>query len=265
MDSKAFRDAFDKTFGDAEPEERVEPETVTYQTKDDGTELTGRLYRADETPSPAVAMIYSPILHVPDKYETYAQFLVQRGYTAFVPRHSLTGMQEAIPEFAAAGRWLKDQEFVDEDRVAVYGRSAGGHDVYFQLARYPGLWSVGIVWAGVADMVPLLEWGHIPEHVLARLGDPYENAEHWWERSPIRHLSNVEDPLLIMHGTEDEIVPASQARLVYRKLRDNGFAEGEEFEFEVFPGLTHGDLTLDGRHKKWRCIGDFLDRRLCGR
>jgi len=38
MDSKAFRDAFDKTFGDAEPEERVEPETVTYQTKDDGTE-----------------------------------------------------------------------------------------------------------------------------------------------------------------------------------------------------------------------------------
>lgn len=260
-ETATFREVFERTFAGSDPEAAVEPEVVTYETSD-GTELTGRLYRAPVEPSPAVTMVYSPLLYLPDRYETYAQFLVQRGYTAFIPKHSLRGMQEAIPEFAAAGRWLQARDWVDGSRVAVYGRSAGGHDVYFQLARYPGLWAAGVVWAGVADLVPLLEWGHIPEHVLRRLGDPYENAEHWWERSPIRHLGDVEDPLLVLHGTDDEIVPASQARLVYRELCDLGFEEGDDFEFETYAGLTHGDLDLDGQHKKWRRIDDCLQRRL---
>ena len=258
---REFRESFAETFIDPDPEKQVEPEEITYETPD-GKELTAELYDSGVRPSPAVAMIYSPILHIPDKYETYAQFLVSRGYSALIPHHSFSGMEEAIPEFAAAGRWLKERDWIDEDRIAVYGRSAGGHDVYFQLAKYPGLWAAGIVWAGVADMVPLLEWGHIPDHVLARLGDPYDNAEHWWDRSPIRHLSNIEDPLLVMHGTEDEIVPASQARLVYRELHDHGFEEGEDFEFEIYPGLTHGDLDLDGRHRKWKRIDEFLADRV---
>lgn len=256
-----FRQAFRDTFVDPNPDELAQPEWVTYET-DDGTELEGKLYRAEVEPSPAVAMLYSPMLYLHDAYETYAQFLVKRGYTAFVPTHSLTGMEEAIPEFAAAGRWLKSREWIDEDRVAVYGRSAGGHDVYFQLATHPGLWAAGIVWAGVADMVPLLEWGHIPEHVQRRLGDPYENAEHWYERSPITHLDSVEDPLLILHGTADEIVPTSQARLVHRRLTELGFEEGVDFEFETYPGLPHKDIGADGAHKKWRRIDAFLEERL---
>lgn len=263
MTDLSFREAFATTFVDPEPDEYVEPREVTYET-DDGDRLGARLYDAGTRPSPAVALLYSPILHLHDKYETYAQFLAKRGYSTLVPEHSLTGMEEAMPEFAAAGRWLKRRDWVAEDRVAIYGRSAGGHDVYFQLARYPGLWAAGVVWAGVADMVPLLEWGHIPEHVLRRLGDPYENAEHWWERSPIRSLDSVTDPLLVLHGTADEIVPASQARLVHRELHDLGFEEGEDgdFEFDTFAGVKHGDLTHDEQHKKWRRIDEFLDRRV---
>ncbi|MFC3960332.1 alpha/beta hydrolase family protein [Halovivax cerinus] len=256
-----FREVFGETFASDETESPVETREITYETRD-GRELTGTIYDSGVRPSPAVAMVYSPILHLPDKYETYGQFLAKRGYTAFVPNHSLSGMEEAIDEFADAGRWLKDRDWIDEDRVAVYGRSAGGHDVYFQLAKYPGLWAAGIVWAGVADMIPLLEWGHIPDHVLRRLGDPYENAEHWWDRSPITHFENIEDPLLVLHGTADEIVPTSQARLVQRRLHSLGFEEGEDFEFDTFAGLTHGDLDADGKYKKWNRIDTFLDDRL---
>ncbi|WP_254864686.1 alpha/beta hydrolase family protein [Halovivax gelatinilyticus] len=259
--TSSFRTAFRESFLDPDEDSRVEPEEVTYETPD-GEELHGTLWDSGVRPSPAVVMLYSPILHVHDAYKTYAQFLVRRGYTAFHPHHSLSGMEEAIPEFAAAGRWLKDREWIDEDRVAVYGQSAGGHDVYFQLSTYPGLWKAGIVWAGVADMIPLLEWGHIPDHVLRRLGDPYENDEHWWERSPITHLDNLEDPLLILHGTADEIVPASQPRLVHRKLTALGFEEGEDYEFDTFAGMKHGDHDDDGEYKKWRRIDEFLEQRV---
>lgn len=255
---QSFRTAFTEAFVDPEPDAAISPKEITYDAPD-GTELFGRFYDSGRSGSPAVALIYSPILHIDEKYDRYAQFLVRMGYSVLIPEHSLSGMEEAIPEFAAAGRWLRDKDSIDEDRVAVYGRSAGGHDVYFQLATYPGLWAAGIVWAGVADLVPLLEWGEIPEHVLRRLGDPYENAEHWWSRSPIRHLTEIEDPMLILHGTGDEIVPASQARLVYRELRDHGFEEGQDFEFETFAGVKHRDLTLDEKHKKWRRISRYLD------
>lgn len=254
----SFRTAFTEAFVDPDPDTAVSPKEITYESPE-GVELFGRYYDSGQAASPAVAMIYSPILHIDDKYDTYAQFLVRMGYSVLIPEHSLSGMEAAIPEFAAAGRWLQEHDSIDEERVAVYGRSAGGHDVYFQLANYPGLWAAGVVWAGVGDLIPLLEWGEIPEHVLRRLGDPYENAQHWWKRSPIRHLADIKDPMLILHGTGDEVVPASQARLVYRELHDLGFEEGADFEFETFAGVKHRDLTLDEKHKKWQRISQFLD------
>lgn len=256
-----FRQAFYETFVEPDEDSFVEPKTVYYDGPN-GETIDGALFLAEERPAPAVTMIYSPILHIHDAYITYAQFLVKRGFSAFIPRHSLSSMEAAIDEFGAAGRWLKSRDDIDEDRVAVYGQSAGGHDVYFQLAKHPGLWSAGIVWAGVADMIPLLEWGHIPDHVLARLGDPYDNAEHWWDRSPITHFAAIEDPLLIMHGTNDEIVPTSQARLVYRELHRLGFEEGRDFEFEIYPGEPHGDLEEDGLYRKWNRIDEFLHDRV---
>ena len=56
------------------------------------------------------------------------------------------------------------------------------------------------------------------------------------ERSPITHVEDISVPLLLVQGSEDPIVPAEQATLMYEAVK----AKGAPVALEIFHGEGHG-------------------------
>lgn len=73
------------------------------------------------------------------------------------------------------GEWLRHRDWIDADRVAVYGHSYGGYAVYVRMTRFPGAWAAGVAYNG------------------------YPGG---WEGgyAPVEHTDPVVDPLLLLVG-----------------------------------------------------------------
>jgi len=207
-----------------------------------------------------------------------AQFLVSRGYAVFQPNYRGStgrgrefkqailgdwgGMEQA--DVAAGGRWLMDRDWIDADRVAVYGGSYGGYSVYTQLTRYPTLWTTGIASVGITDLHRLYEedMPHFQYILRQQMGDPEENYDLWRDRSPIEHVEDVERPIYMIHGVNDPRCPIEQARIFRDGLTDRGFTEGEDFEYTELGEEGHGSTDIEQKVRKFDLLGDYLDRRL---
>ncbi|MFW6153438.1 MAG: alpha/beta hydrolase family protein, partial [Halobacteriota archaeon] len=166
-------------------------------------------------------------------------------------------------DIAAAGRWLARQDWVDEDRLLVYGGSYGGYSTYWQLVRYPGLWSAGIAWVGITDLHKLYEdsMPHFQAVLEEQLGDPEEDADLYRERSPITHVEGIEDPILMVHGENDPRCPLNQAQRFRDALVERrGWREGEEFEYVVLTEEGHGTTDLDQKVRAFEIIDEYLER-----
>jgi dipeptidyl aminopeptidase/acylaminoacyl peptidase len=167
-------------------------------------------------------------------------------------------------DVAEAGRWLKRQDWVDADRVAVYGGSYGGYSTYMQLVQRPGFWSAGAAFVGMTDLELLYEESmpHFKSYLEQLVGDPEEDADLYRDRSAITHVDDMEDPLLMVHGVNDPRCPISQARTFRDALLERGWREGEEFEYVELGEEGHGSTDTDHKIRTFRLTADFFDRRL---
>jgi len=101
---------------------------------------------------------------------------------------------------------LNEYDWLDEDRVAVYGGSYGGYSANWQMVQYPDLYAAGIAWVGVSDLFDMYEntMPHFRTELMVKnLGEPDENEALYRERSPVTHVENLDAPLLIVHGVND--------------------------------------------------------------
>jgi dipeptidyl aminopeptidase/acylaminoacyl peptidase len=103
---------------------------------------------------------------------------------------------------------------------------------------------------------------HFKTNLECQLGDPAENAAFCRERSPITHVEDMEDPILMVHGVNDPRCPVSQARAFRDALQDRGWTVGEDFEYEEFGEKGHASTDIDHKIRTFELLADFLDRRL---
>lgn len=75
-------------------------------------------------------------------------------------------------------------------------------------------------------------------------GTPYEDLEHFWNKSPLKFATNVKTPLLIVHSEEDYRCPIWQAYELFTQLRK----QGSEVRMISFKGENH-DLSRGGKPK----------------
>jgi prolyl oligopeptidase PreP (S9A serine peptidase family) len=172
-----------------------------------------------------------------------------------------------------------ERDWVDEDRVVVFGGSYGGYSAYWQMVQYPELYDAGIAWIGVSDLPDMYEntMPHFRTELMEKyLGTPEDEPEIYEERSPTTHVENVSAPLLIAHGVNDRRVPVSQARLFREALEDAGYEEGGtpeesrgdgnavggDFEYEELGEEGHASSDIDQKIRTFRILDDFLDRRI---
>lgn len=137
---------------------------------------------------------------------------------------------------------LEKFDFIDETRLGVTGGSYGGfmtnwivgHTNRFKAAVTQRSISNWISFYGVSDIgYYFSEW-----QIKADLND----IETLWKHSPLAYASNIETPLLILHGEKDYRCPIEQAEQLFIALKK----QKKTTKFVRFPESNH-ELSRSGK------------------
>jgi len=260
------------------------PQRAVEHDPDETFEIGALLYDSGERPSPLVVNPHGgPRGRDAKSFDLYTQVLVTQGFSVLqVNYRGSTGrgrkfVEELIDDWGGAeqgdvatvAEHVLEYDWVDDDRVVVFGGSYGGYSAYWQAVQYPDLYDATVAWIGLTDLEDMYEntMPHFRTELMVKyLGEPDENADRYEERSPVTHVENVDAPLLIVHGVNDRRVPVSQARIFREALEDAGYEEGEDGDFEYRELGEEGHASSDQEQKLrlFRLLDDFLDRRVGG-
>ncbi|HEX5734897.1 MAG TPA: alpha/beta hydrolase [Blastocatellia bacterium] len=217
----------------------------------------------------------------------HAARLTERGYAVASINYRLSWEDRfpaQIEDCKAAIRWLRanaSRYNLDPDRIGVWGSSAGGHlaallgtsggveELEGDLGNQDQSSRVQAVidWYGPADLLRMqsesLPCGVIdhdsplsPEALL--LGCPIQLCKDRARRaSPVTYATSDDPPFLIMHGTEDCLVPPLQSRDMQEALA----AVGVEATLKFIQGAGHGGDEFETAENR-KLVDDFLDRHL---
>ncbi len=192
-----------------------------------------------------------------------AQSIVDKGYIYFVldnrgsanrgvdfeqPLYRAMGGAEVRDQKAGA-QFLKSLDFVDPDKVAIYGWSYGGYMTLKQLEADPGLYAAGISGA------PVTRWELYDTHYTERyMGDPREVPEAYEKASAIPDATKISDPLLLIHGMADDNVVFENSSELISVLQESN----TPFEMMLYPGYTHRVSGEKIGPHVWNSIMRFL-------
>lgn len=205
--------------------------------------------------------------------------LAERRFACAVP--NFRGSDEAtfpaqIRDVKAAIRWCRanaDALGVDAERIAAFGPSTGAHLAVLaalsaddpRFAPDPAHVSGAVseasdALAAAVGVAGLYNFEHTPERaeLAAFLGGSRSEAPERYElASPSSHLGDGGPPILLLHGADDDVVPAMASELFY-----DGLEEADvEAECVVADGVGHDVLAEQfGWAVDW--TEGFLDRHL---
>ncbi|WP_265111775.1 S9 family peptidase [Halosolutus halophilus] len=297
LETDEYETLLEAEYGPFDPEDFADAEYVTFRS--DGVpetparavehapseelEIGALLYDSGQRPSPLVVNPHGGPRSRDDKsFDLYTQVLVSQGFSVLqVNYRGSTGrgrefVERLIDDWGGAEQGdvatavehvLETRDWLDDDRVVVFGGSYGGYSTYWQLVQYPDLYDAGIAWIGLTDLEDMYEntMPHFRTELMEKyLGAPDENPTLYEERSPITHVENLSAPLLIVHGVSDHRVPVSQARLFRNALEDAGFEAGAngDFEYQELGEEGHASTDRNQKLRMFRQVGEFLDRRV---
>ncbi len=140
---------------------------------------------------------------------------------------TLASQDQAAALDAIARKW----DWVDTDRIGIWGWSGGGSMTLNMLFRYPDKYHVGMSVAPVPDQ-RLYDTIYQERY----MGLPDDNAEGYRKGSPITWAEGLQGDLLLVHGTGDDNVHyQGSERLMNRLIELN-----KPFDVMVYPNRAHG-------------------------
>jgi dipeptidyl aminopeptidase/acylaminoacyl peptidase len=215
--------------------------------------------------------------HVQRNYAVYYsmhQYLLQQGYVVIAPdyRGSIgygrawregvymdVGGKDAKDAWMAAN-YLKTLNYVDTDRVGVWGLSYGGFFTLIAVTDQPKLFRAAVDVAGVVDYAMYYEDPYHGGWTASRIGTPQEHPEVYANASPISHVDRLEHPLLILHGTSDVNVPYLHSVRLIDELLKKG--KGPLVHFMTYPGEFHYFTREHVLRDAWHRVDDFFRENL---
>jgi acetyl esterase/lipase len=178
-------------------------------------------------------------------YRLLGTALARSGVVAVVPDYRLypeVRFPGWVEDAAQAIRWVHDSigRFGgDPSQLFVVGHSSGAHSAALLALNEQYLRDAGVPAASVRGFVSLAgpvatRW--TDPDVQRLMGPP----SHWPATYPIDHVDGIEPPLLLLHGSLDEVVaPANSVRLAHRIRERGGCAR-----LRIYRGLGHVAIVL---------------------
>lgn len=205
----------------------------------DGETLTLDLYDspAASGPKPVAVLVHGGAFTVGDKGEfaRHALDLAADGFLVIEPQYRLAPawtFPAALVDVKAAIEWARtegESRGADTNRVVGVGHSAGANLVIlaaltadepgFEPELYPGTssaLSAAVGYAGVYDFNALEATTDVEaeSHRAYLDGGPNEEPAAYDLASPVAQVNADAPPTLLLHGTEDDIVPPAQSDLL---------------------------------------------------
>lgn len=140
------------------------------------------------------------------------------------------GQINAQDQAGAAQKVLQKYDFIDDERVSVWGWSGGGSMTQNLLFRYPDTYQTGVAVAGVANQ---LFYDNIYQERY--MGLPSENKEDFIKGSPVTYAKGLEGNLLLIHGTGDDNVHYQNMEYLVNEL----IRQDKQFDMMAYPNRTH--------------------------
>jgi dipeptidyl aminopeptidase/acylaminoacyl peptidase len=212
----------------------------------DGLDLHGYLTLPRGKPEKGLPLVVfphgGPASRDTPGFDWWAQAMASRGYAVLqVNFRGSSGFGSALLEagYGQWGRkmqtdlsdgvvWLAQQGTIDKKRVCIVGASYGGYAALAGPTLDPGVYRCAVAVAGVADLRRQIIYSR--EHGGM-------SAERYWDRfmgatdpgdqaltavSPARQATKADAPILLIHGTDDTVVPIEQSRIMADALKGAG-------------------------------------------
>jgi dipeptidyl aminopeptidase/acylaminoacyl peptidase len=190
-------------------------------------------------------------------YDSFAQFLANRGYAVLQP--NFRGSTGYGKDFLNAGNlewgdkmqdditWgvkhLVNKGIADPKRVGIMGGSYGGYATLAGVAFTPDLYSSAVAIVAPSNLITLLEtippyWESVRTLFYSRMGDARtpEGKAQLERQSPLNSADKIKTPLLVVQGANDPRVNKRESDQIVIALRDRGFP----VEYIVAPDEGHG-------------------------
>lgn len=209
-------------------------------------------------------------------FDWLAQFLANEGYMVLQPNFRGSGgfgksfaeagygqwgrkMQDDVTDGAKA---LMTMGWANPGRTCIVGWSYGGYAALAGGALTPDLYKCVVAIAGVSDLKTML--GHErrengPRSSAFRywtsvIGDPDKDGEAIEAVSPYRLATNFKAPVLLIHGSDDLVVPQRQSELMEEALK----AAGKPVTYLRIGKDDHSLTSGDSRNKALTEVAAFL-------
>jgi dipeptidyl aminopeptidase/acylaminoacyl peptidase len=209
-----------------------------------------------------------------------AQWLANRGYLCLqVNYRGSTGYGKAFvnagdrewggkmqDDLTDAVEFAVEQGWADPKRVAIYGGSYGGYAALAGAAFTPDVYCCAVDIVGPTNLKTLIEtippyWVPLVAQYHRRLGNPENDVDFLWSRSPLSKADQITIPLLIAQGANDPRVKQAESEQIVAALT----AAGVEHEYMLFPDEGHGFAKPENRMRFYAAAERFLARYLGGR
>ncbi|MFZ5822836.1 MAG: S9 family peptidase [Bacillota bacterium] len=167
-----------------------------------------------------------------------------------------------LKDIEACHGFLRSLDWVDPDKIAIWGGSFGGFATLSAATRLPDLWACACDFCGPSNLITFLN--SVPPHwkpaMKAWLGDTEEDKEFLIERSPITYVDQITTKLMVVQGATDPRVVKAESDQMVERLR----SLGREVEYLVFEDEGHGFTKRTNQLKGYGAMADFLVRHLKG-
>ena len=200
-------------------------------------------------------------------FDWLSQYYAARGFAVIQPqfrgsagfgdqwfmRNGYRSWRTAIGDIVDAGHWLVAEGGVDPAKLTILGWSYGGYAALQAQAIDPKLFKAVVAIAPVTDFADRIRRSQYNTDYLLqqkRMGTGSDAAD----ASPVNHAVEFRAPVLMFHGTDDNNVDISQARIMQSKLE----GAGKRSRLVVYDGLAHSLNDSDARADMLQQSADFL-------
>lgn len=252
----------------------VKPRFGTLKT-DDGVDLHYRLYKPKKIVGkhPVIVFTYGGPHAQVVQNKWYGnrgllmQHWVDKGYVVFTldnrgsnyrgkafeePIYKKMGSIEVTDQVEGV-KYLRTLDFVDSDRIGIYGHSYGGYMALMAMFKAGDYFTAGVSGAPVTDW--LLYDTHYTERYM---GDPRNVPKAYTASSVFPYAKDLKGALLIYHGMADDNVLFTHSTKLYKHLQDLAIP----FEVMDYPGKKHSIRGKNTGIHLYKTITNFFDRNI---
>jgi dipeptidyl-peptidase 4 len=252
------------------------PEFFSFKTSD-GTELNGWMIKPSDFNK---SLKYPVLMHVyggpgsqtvKNEYGNYNylwhQMLAQQGYIVVsVDNRGTGGRGEAFKKCTygqmgkletedqiEAAKYLGTLDYVNKDRIGIWGWSYGGYMTSLCLTKGNGIFKMGIA------VAPVTNWRFYDTIYTERyLKTPQQNASGYDDNSPIQFAKQLKGAYLLVHGTADDNVHFQNSMAWTDALVNANIP----FEMAFYPNKNHGIYGGPTRYHLYNRMTQFVKANL---